>query len=440
MTDGSPVFLELGTPADGAASMSDGSQYWWKTTGRDLANMLHAAQYPETTQRVFMSYYRDNLCPLMGGDPNAGDEANLKSWVWDGSTHECFELKGSMKDPEVRFVVDFSQLRPVEWANPLSPAVTDAAIASFAARAPVFDDTWYQALKEYMDCSHLDVQRQRDLVAHAGHMSPFLIGFDITRETPQPGMLPIMGKVYFLPCFLAAAHGKTRFEVICASIRQLPDVSSRTNILSALRMIEEYLASKPKEWQNGAMFLATDFVSPDKARLKIYLRCPGTSFDAIWDYFTLGGRITGVESAKEEYRQFIDVLASGAEAQLEQGSGGSGPGLETASRRKLTTVYFAISDEHPFPAPKVAFYARNFAANDAVVARSLDGWRQKFGWGDGDKSIQDLVGGSLTHRKLDEKPGIFTFIGLAKKDPSKAGLSIQTYLCPELYETPRLVD
>lgn len=43
-----------------------------------------------------------------------------------------------------------------------------------------------------------------------------------------------------------------------------------------------------------------------------------------------------------------------------------------------------------------------------------------------------------THRKLDEKTGIFTFIGIGRKeDPTKKDLSIQVYLTPELYETPR---
>ena len=46
--------------------------------------------------------------------------------------------------------------------------------------------------------------------------------------------------------------------------------------------------------------------------------------------------------------------------------------------------------------------------------------------------------GNSTHRKLDEKTGIFTFIGIGRKeDPTKKDLSIQAYVSPELYETPR---
>lgn len=43
-----------------------------------------------------------------------------------------------------------------------------------------------------------------------------------------------------------------------------------------------------------------------------------------------------------------------------------------------------------------------------------------------------------SHRRLEEKTGIFTFIGIGRKeDPTKKDLSIQVYLTPELYETPR---
>jgi hypothetical protein len=43
-----------------------------------------------------------------------------------------------------------------------------------------------------------------------------------------------------------------------------------------------------------------------------------------------------------------------------------------------------------------------------------------------------------THRKLEEKTGIFTFIGIGRKeDPAKKQLSIQVYVSPELYANPR---
>ena len=43
-----------------------------------------------------------------------------------------------------------------------------------------------------------------------------------------------------------------------------------------------------------------------------------------------------------------------------------------------------------------------------------------------------------THRTLDAETGIFTFIGIGRKeDANKKGLSMQVYMTPELYKTPR---
>lgn len=434
------MFQSFASPDDRA------SRYWWETTGCDIANMMAVAGYSQATQRAFLSYYRDAVCPLLGDIPDLSDPTQAKSWTWDGSTHEySFELhKG--KPNLVRFVLDASPLRPVDVANPLNPAPTDALIETFASRAPGFDSTWYNALKQQFDYSHLPANEQRRLAVEAGHLSPILIGFDITRELPPqaatPEALPVVPKAYFLPCFRATAEKTTRFAAICTAIRALPGINKRPNILSALATVEAYLATMPADWANGARFLGTDLVSPDKTRLKIYLRCPGTRFDDIWDYFTLGGRIPGLDVDKEKYRDFISLL--GGESSAKSGKNNSNS-IETANRSKRTTIYFSLDSKSPVPSPKVAFCARNFAANDTVIARGLDTWLARYGWTtaavatdeNAATSITKQVASVFTHRALDEKAGIFTFIGLARKDPAKRELSMQTYLCPELYERAR---
>ncbi|KAI9162715.1 aromatic prenyltransferase [Paramyrothecium foliicola] len=433
-TQDSTIFRSFASP--GTAD----ERYWWNTTGRNVANMMKAARYPEATQHVFLSYYRDLVCPLLGAPPNVDNPNQAKSWTWDGSTHEySFELKkGELDQPEVRFVLDVSPLRPIYTKNPLTTRYTDALVETFAQRTPGFDSAWYNALKRFFDYSHLAPHDQLRLAKEAGHLSPILIGYDISRELASPTALPVTGKAYFLPCFAAAAQGITRFEAIRDSICSLPGIERQPNVLSGLRLIEEYLATKPRDWANGARFLGTDFLSPDRARLKIYLRCPSSEFDDIWDYFTLSGRIPGLGDDKETYRDFVKAL--GGVASRKVGHGGSdNNGMETGSRRKLTTLYFSLDSRYPVPSPKVAFCARNFAASDASVAQGLGTWLEKHNWGDG-TTIGTQVADSINHRPLCEKAGIFTFIGLARKDPKKPDLSIQTYLCPELYETPRILN
>lgn len=404
---------------------------------------MKVAAYPAETQNVFLSYYHDVVCPLLGSAPDASDPGQAKSWTWDGSTHEySFEIKeGEIDRPEVRFVLDTSCLQPRDAANPLNLVFTDVLINTFARRAPGFDSTWYRALRRYFDYSYLPQHEQKRLADHAGHVSPILVGFDLARNIPpassESSMLPVVGKVYFLPCFAAAAEKTDRFTVICRAIHALPGIDTHPNILSALASIEAYLASKPKDWANGARYLASDFVIPEKSRLKIYLRCPSTHFDDVWDYFTLGGRISGLEEDKEKYRDFINLLGGSCSSSF--GPNVNRNVITTANRHKLTTLYFSLDDRYPIPAPKIAFCARNFADNDAVVAKGLDAWLTKYGWKDENDpaSVLDLAARVFTHRDLNEKAGIFTFIGLARKDPAKRDLSIQICMCPELYESPR---
>ena len=433
------------------------SLYWWATSGRDLSNMLSAADYPKDVRHCFLSFYQNTICPQLGNRP---DQTSAKSGLtWDGSPFEySFELKSSTRSQTVRFAVDLSQLRPGDKAIPLNIGSVQKVVNSLAERTPGFSDTWYRALIQYFDCSHLDASKQQALVAKVGYQTPVMLGFDIYSRFLVPGQLPALVKVYFTPCFVAEARGVTRWQVVSQAVRQLPDIRCYPKVLKSLDLIEKYLSDKPKHWEDHARYLATDFVAPGKARLKIYMRYPSQSFDEIWDYYTLGGQITGLEDDKEKIRDMINLLGgtsyyskTGEQSRMDYS-------LYTRVRRKATVIYFSLSPDSPYPTPKIYFYPSSFAANDKVIAQGLDTWLKKYKWYDGEKSIEEQVKNTLyvlflpsiwilrllltkynsIHRKLDEKTGIFTFIAIGRKeDSNKKDLSIQVYVSPELYENPR---
>ena len=391
----SPMLQSLKTDTANSKAMDTASTaavppYWWSTSGRDLSSMLHEANYPEEVQRHFLSFYRDTICSQLGPRP---DSTSTKSGVgWDGSPFEySFELKGSTKSQTVRFVVDLSQLRPADKTNPLSMATTQKVVDSLAERTPGFDDTWYRALARWFVHSHLSATEQQALVAEAGYQTPLILGFDIHPHISAPGRLPVLAKVYFPPCFTAAAKGITRWQAVRSAIRQLPDIHSHPNILRSLALIEDYLSDKPKDWENGTRYLATDFVSSGKARLKIYMRYPGQSFDEIWDYYTLGGRIPDLEDDKEKVRDLINLTSgTGYDAETGKQSQTDQPPY-TSVGRKLTAIYFSLSAENPCPAPKICIYPANFAPTDEVIARGLDAWLRKYEWYEGGKTMEEQV-------------------------------------------------
>lgn len=359
--------------------------YWWITAGRDLSNLLHEANYPEEVQRQFLTYFRDSICPPLGHRP---DSTSTKSGAAnDGSPFEySFELKDSTKSQVVRFSVDLSQLRPADMTNPLSIATTQKVIDSLAARTPGFDDTWFRALTLWFVHSHLPSREQQALIAEVGHQMSLGLGFDIYPRISTPERLPFMVKAYFSPYFTAAAKGITRWQAVHLAIRQLPDVNSYPNILRSLFLIEDYLSEKPQNWENGAGYLATDFVAPGKSRLKIYMNYPGKSFEEIWDYYTLGGRILELENEKEKFRDFMNLVSCTNQYDAETMY------QSQADQPLYTTVlYFSLSAESPYPNPKICIYPANFAPSDEAIARGLDTWLRKYEWHDGGKSIEERV-------------------------------------------------
>ncbi|KAJ5497538.1 hypothetical protein N7463_009525 [Penicillium fimorum] len=414
---------------------SEAQPYWWATSGRDLARMLQEAEYPEDAQRQFLSFFKETICPRLGGPPA---EDSVRSGVgWDGNPFEySFELKSSSNTQSVRFVVDASPLRPADETNPLGIENSEAILGALAARTPGFDDTWYRALREWFVHAHRSTAEQKALVAQAGYQMPLILGFDISRRLSAPDAIPVMAKVYFPPCFTAAAERITRWEAVRRGVLGLPNIQSHPNILSSLDLIQEYLDTKPKEYENGPRYLATDFVTTEKARLKIYMRHPAESFDDIWDYYTLGGRIPGLDEDKDRFRELMSFTSYNPDINKSQDS--EQPHYTTVLR-KMTAIYFSLSTDNPTPAPKICFYPANFAANDEVIGHGLDEWLKKDGWNQGGKSMTDRVQDVFTHRQLSEKKGIFTFLGLGRKeDPKKKELSMQVYVTGELYSTPRI--
>jgi len=74
-------------------------------------------------------------------------------------------------------------------------------------------------------------------------------------------------------------------------------------------MINHFLSDKPEAWQMGTRYLATDLVAPGKARFKVCMRCFGTIFNEIWDYYTLGGWIPDLYNDKEKFRDLMDLVS-----------------------------------------------------------------------------------------------------------------------------------
>lgn len=376
-------------------------QYWWQSTGQNLADMLRAADYSEDAQYEFLSFYRDHICPELGNSPEVD---SVKSIItYDGTPIEySYSFSGTLGHPTVRFVADLSPLRPLNATDPFKTDGMRRAIDAFLERSNQADATWYYALKEYLELKS-SASKVRDIIAQTGHQSPVMLGFDISRGEAD-GSPPNLGtgKIYFLPCFAAAERGMTRWQVISQAVKQLPEVASLPNILSSLALIDDYLASKPKDWQQGARFISIDLLHPSKSRIKVYLRCPGTSFDDMWDFYTLGGKLDASLDDKAKFQQLFRLIMGCRDGDPDPNPFNSpffslnSETRMTSVQHKLTTMYFSFSADHPVPVPKLNFCPRVFGADDAVVTKGLSQWFKEQSWDEvSATSYESLVGNIL---------------------------------------------
>ena len=100
--------------------------------------------------------------------------------------------------------------------------------------------------------------------------------------------------------------------------------------------------------------------------------------------------IPDLDDDKQKFRDLMDLVSGTTYADTRSKSQ-MDVQRYTSATQKLTTIYFAISTENPYPAPKLCVYPANFAPDDGVIARGLDTWLNMYGWSDGGKLMEQQV-------------------------------------------------
>jgi DMATS type aromatic prenyltransferase len=115
--------------------------YWFRTSGRDLSNMIEEAGFPQECQQQFLGFYQNTICPELGASPHG--HTSKSAVGWDGSPLEySFEFKKSSRQPGVRFAVDLTPRRPENITSPLNVDSVDRVLAVMRQKTPQFDDSW----------------------------------------------------------------------------------------------------------------------------------------------------------------------------------------------------------------------------------------------------------------------------------------------------------
>lgn len=176
--------------------------------------------------------------------------------------------------------------------------------------------------------------------------------------------------------------------------------------------------------------------SQSQSRIKLYAQSPSTSFAAIREIMTLGGRMDVPESRLDDLRDLIrcalELPADDAEMPLPppRGPASNGELVDNISiLPRGTMFYFDIAVGVKVPDIKFFLFARRCGRDDRSIARGVTSWMESRGRGEFCPNFLPALESIAQHRPLDQRTGIQTYIGFLIT-PSEE-LDVTSYLSPE---------
>lgn len=346
------------------------------------------------------------------------------SWKWDTAN----------EGPEVRLTIEaFGELSGTR-ADPLNQAAVMELLQQTKATLPDFNQTWINHF-----CSTLFDKDKDKYIAEMQsgrgmHLqSTMLVAFEFghTRTTT---------KTYLSPRKLGQ-QGFAKLSEYMPAIQALGP--SR-----ALDAVMDFLRSNPEGGYLTPFGVSFDNVEPTSSRLKLYFASPNTSYKALREVLTLGGRISGTNFDIEKRIRAIHSLAKSlmvapdnlpddanisALAQPHSPNTGSAPGTPNIVDERAPLLagfqyYFDIAPGADLP--NVRFYVpiQKALVNDSAVVATLTDWMETQGHGqfcsNYVRMLEDLAG----QRGLSECHGLHSFIGcLIRRDGE---VDVTSYLLP----------
>lgn len=280
--------------------------YWRKVTGDDLRLILRTMNYDNEAIHRFLQYFMFEIPPSWG----------FRTTKHSTAPHQTAPSLNLDTSP-VKIGLTFTSKQP----NPIDrpPVRVIAEVDHLTARI---------ALRNYcrrndFHIVHYNMGWPTSLYGSImrGAGSTFFgdvrVGFDIRpalrrRESqifppPKPGPIPVDATVYLLATRKAQHQGVTRWALIRQAILDLPGIDDERyqmrRISSGVQMVDDFLAGYPPEFGNLISIVDVGPEEPDKARIGLTFTIPAGAttpdFEEVWNWLTLGGRITKQEGIND---------------------------------------------------------------------------------------------------------------------------------------------
>ncbi|KAL4978881.1 aromatic prenyltransferase [Aspergillus desertorum] len=270
---------------------------WWQLTGRHLAVLLDAAAYPIDRQYECLLYHYHYAAPYLGPAPREGaSPATWKSTLQlDGIPFE-FSWKWNTPggEPDVRFGLEPIGPMAGTALDPLNHSAMREVLYKLSSAVPGADLTWtHHFLATLFD--HDYAKYTRKAAAIRGSIGTSLV-YSLEFQRESTGL-----KTYFHPrkldqqAFLDIPRWETSF----------PGATSKFPLPHSCPRIPKHEPGRPTP---QAICLSVDNCSPAKGRIKWYFNSPHTSFSAVREIMTLGGRIAHTETRGKQFTELFDLL------------------------------------------------------------------------------------------------------------------------------------
>ena len=417
--------------AQDVSRQSDDFTSWWQATGPSLVEMLQNANYDSKSQQAHLRFYSKHLVhrlgfwPLRQGQPNnrwrsfvTDDFSPLEySWSWN---------KGPEDAPKVRYTIELIGPAAGSMYDPFNITAAVDTAQEIASNFPDIDLTWFNHFQSSFVDPRLSLPEVDSSRALASPSSVFL-AFDLNHSGG------IAMKAYLIP-LRAEQTGVSRLTIVSESIDTL------SSPFPSFSVLKTFLSNHTSGLSTSIVGVGVDCIHPSKARLRLYIRSPDTSFQNVVDMLTLEGVLPTLRSAKAfgKFRKLWQNLLS-----LPPDFPTINELLNPSHQTGGILYSFDVKPGNALPEAKIYVPVKHYAKNDWKAFQGLKSFleeQSKSQWVEGFERVLQSVGSRRRPRatagseetamgsmEWKTERGMQTYVGVGFE---KEDLALTSYIAP----------
>ncbi|KAF5541977.1 aromatic prenyltransferase [Fusarium mexicanum] len=386
--------------------------FWWDVTGRHLVTMLHEAGYPLSRQYECLLFHYYIIVPRMGPRPSSSGQPVFKSFMTDDFSPIEYSWKWGDTNadaPSIRLSVEHIGPNAGTALDLYNRASTIEVMDHLHAADPSIDPVWFKTFLHDFDPHNNEAGQDK---WGSSLFTAYELGAD-----------KIAAKAYFIPrdievCQDFFTHG---FERAMRNV-----YGNDSSYLSAFKILSNFLTTDPNGQTLRMLILGIDCMAPEKSRIKVYMRTPGTSLSHIISILSLGGRRP---LSQDSINEIKELWCATLDLDQDISDDGDLPSIDHETSGML--FYFDIKPSSHLPDVKGYIPVRHYGRNDLAIAHGLIGFLEKRDRAKYKEQYLEMLKGFAEQAELSSSRGLHTYIsfGIGKD----GHLQLTSYFSPQVY-------